>query len=368
MFRLLKWLVTAIGLAAGAVTLLSFHKGSHWFIRAWDFPRVQIAAASAFSASLFRAFFFRGSRRDYLFLSGNLLTVLWQSWKIFPFTPLARNQVKASRRGSPRERSFRLLMANVMLENTEADRLLAVIRESNPDIVLVVEVDAAWLKALSPLREIYPHTVEQPQENYYGLVLFSRFPLLDPKVEFLVQDDIPSVRTAFELPSGERINLRGLHPRPPEPIRDQGSTPRDAELVVVGRAIRAAGDRPTVVAGDLNDVAWSPTTELFLRLSGLLDPRIGRGFFNSFHADKLYLRYPLDHVFHSRHFTLTDLRRLPHIGSDHFPVLIELCLDPEAGSEQPKPHADAADEKDADEKLQQQRVAARTGEDRPNES
>lgn len=367
MFRLLKGLVATLGLLASAVTLLSFHKGSHWSIRAWDFPRVQIAALSALSAGLFRAFFFRCTRSDRLFLASNLLCLAWQGWKIFPFTPLARNQVKASRPGAARDRTFRLLMANVMLENTQADRLLGVIREYDPDIVLAVETDLAWQKALSSLRTSYPHRVEQPQDNYYGLLLFSRFPLIDPKVEFLVQDDIPSVRTAFELPSGDRIYLHGLHPRPPEPIRDQNSTPRDAELVVVGRAIRAAGDRPTVVAGDLNDVAWSPTTELFVRLSGLLDPRVGRGFYNSFHADKAYLRYPLDHVFHSRHFTLTDLQCLPHIGSDHFPVLIELCYDPEAGRDQEKPQADASDEKDADEKLAKQREAARTGADRPND-
>ena len=366
MFRLLRWLVAALGFAAAGVTLLSFHKGSHWFIRAWDFPRAQIATVSALSASLFRAFFFRGGRRDYLFLSTNLLTLLWQGWKIFPFTPLARNQVKRSCRRSARERSFRLLIANVMLENTAPERLLNVIRECDPDIVLAVETDARWAAALSPLRENYPHRVEQPQDNYYGLLLFSRLRLVDPKVKFLVQDDIPSVHTGFELPSGDQVFLHGLHPRPPEPLRDQDSTARDAELVVVGRGIRDAGDRPTVVAGDLNDVAWSATTELFVRLSGLLDPRVGRGFYNSFHADKLYLRYPLDHVFHSNHFTLTDLRLLPHIGSDHFPVLIELCLEPAARGEQPKPRADAADEEEADDKLQKEQQAALSGEGHPN--
>jgi endonuclease/exonuclease/phosphatase (EEP) superfamily protein YafD len=364
MFKIVRAVVTALGITACAVTLLSFHKGAHWLIRTWDFPRVQIAGASALSASLFRAFFFRRRRADYAFLISNVLCLLWQGWKIYPYTPLAPKQVKASRTGCPRERSFRLLIANVMLENTESQRLLAVVRDCDPDIVLAVETNAAWVQALSPLREIYPHRIEQPQDNYYGLLLFSRFPLVDPKVEFLVQDDIPSVHTAFELPSGDRIFLHGLHPRPPEPLRDQDSAARDAELVVVGRAIRAAGDRPTVVAGDLNDVASSATTELFVRLSGLLDPRIGRGFFNSFHADRVYLRYPLDHVFHSNHFTLTDLRRLPHIGSDHFPVFIELCYDPEAGRAQRKPRAHAADQKDADDKLDKQQDAAVTGEDR----
>jgi endonuclease/exonuclease/phosphatase (EEP) superfamily protein YafD len=367
MFRLLRGLVTALGLFAAAATLLSFHRGSHWLVRTWDFPRVQLATTLALSSSLFRAFFFRRTRSDHLFLSANLLALLWQGWKILPFTRLARNQVKRSAACSVPERSFRLLIANVMLENDQPERLLEVIYDSDPDIVLVVETDARWAAALSVLRNGYPHRVEQPQDNYYGLLLFSRLPLIEPAVKFLVQEDIPSVHTGLELRSGDHVFLHGLHPRPPEPLRDQNSTARDAELVLVGRAIRDAGDRPTIVAGDLNDVAWSATTELFVRLSGLLDPRVGRGFYNSFHADKLYLRYPLDHVFHSNHFTLTDLQILPHIGSDHFPVLIELCLEPEVQSTQPKPRADRGDEEEADEKLQRGYDAAQSGEDRPND-
>jgi len=197
-------------------------------------------------------------------------------------------------------------------------------------------------------------------------MLFSRLPLVEPRVEFLVQDDIPSVHTAFDLPGGERVYLHGIHPRPPEPIRDQDSTPRDAELVLVGRAIADAGSRPTVVAGDLNDVAWSPTTELFLRLSGLLDPRMGRGFYNSFNAKNPLFRYPLDHVFHSNHFRLVELRRLPAVGSDHFPMLVELSYEPDtAQPEQPPLEQRERDREEADEKMEEQAEAARTGDDRP---
>jgi len=304
---------------------------------------------------------------------GNLLCVAWQGSKIFPYTRLASVQVQRSGEARPkksggcREHSFRLLISNVRMENEAYERLLQTVEENDPDIILAVETDKKWAAALGCLAKSYPHIVRHPQENYYGLMLFSRLPLKETHIEFLVQDDVPSVHTVFELPSGVEVSLHGIHPRPPEPIRDQLSTPRDAELVIVGRRVREEDHRPTVVAGDLNDVAWSPTSELFLRLSGLLDPRIGRGFYNSFNADSKIQRYPLDHVFHSEHFRLVDLQVLSSIGSDHFPVLIELSYEPEAARETEAPEPEEGDQEEAQEKLAEQRKAERTGDDRPRQ-
>jgi hypothetical protein len=86
-------------------------------------------------------------------------------------------------------------------------------------------------------------------------------------------------------------------------------------------------------------------------VSGLLDPRIGRGFFNTFHARIPVLRFPLDHVFHSNHFRLLELRRLPRFGSDHFPVLVALAWEPEAVREQEAPEADRAQERESSERI-----------------
>lgn len=110
---------------------------------------------------------------------------------------------------------------------------------------------------------------------------------------------------------------------------------------------------PIIVTGDLNDVAWSETTRLFRKISGLLDPRVGRGMFNSFHAEHWLIRWPLDHVFHSHHFTFGSMRRLPAFGSDHFAILTTLVLEPSSQDEEDGLSADKDDRELADEKLAQ---------------
>lgn len=123
--------------------------------------------------------------------------------------------------------------------------------------------------------------------------------------------------------------MRCLHPPPPVPTFATRSIERDAELLIVGKEVRELNE-PIVVFGDLNDVAWSRTNYLFQDISGLLDPRIGRGFYNTFHAQIPVLRFPLDHCFHSNHFRLIDFKRLDYFGSDHFPVNIILNLESDA--------------------------------------
>ena len=53
---------------------------------------------------------------------------------------------------------------------------------------------------------------------------------------------------------------------------------------------------------------------------------MGRGLFSTFHANHALLRYPLDHVFHSPDVALISLGRLGHVGSDHFPMRVEVAL------------------------------------------
>ena len=99
-------------------------------------------------------------------------------------------------------------------------------------------------------------------------------------------------------------------------------------------------------------MAWSSTTSLFQKTSGLLDPRQGAGACTTPLAPKTRSRaWPLDHVFHTDEFKLVRLERGPAWGSDHFPVFIELSLEPEAEMEQEEPEADHEEREEANEKM-----------------
>jgi len=333
-------------LILSAGSLLNLSTSAHWFVRGWDFPRMQILTIAALAAGIFLLVQLASSQslgETWVWLNGGLFGFLlaWHGCRILPYTPLWKKQT-LSARAFDSGQSLRMVISNVQQENAQHEKWIATMERVTPDIVLAVEINDRWLADLKSWMSQYPHRIVRPQDNWYGMLLASRLPLLDAKFRFLVQDDVPTVDARVRLASGKEVRVIGVHPRPPEPKRDNDSSARDAELMVLAQELRSQTE-PVVLGGDLNDVAWSRTTRLFLRISNLLDPRRGRGFFNSFHAQHWYMRFPLDHVFHSPHFTLRDLRRLNGVGSDHFPILIDLQYEPGMQSEQDALRATEAD-------------------------
>lgn len=309
-----------------AATLLPLFRVGEWWVRIFDFPRVQILTIGAAVALGLGYLGFSSENTLWQWVLIPLIGCLvYQGHRIYFYTMFAPIQALDSK--NPRsEALLSIVVANVYMNNRNASAFLDLVYAFSPDVVLVTEPDQWWERQLRSLESSYPYTIKRPQENTYGMLLYSRLKLRNSAVRFLIEDSIPSIFTELELPMGVVIDFYGLHPRPPHVGQD--TEERDAELLTVGREVEHA-NRPVVVAGDMNDVAWSYTTSLFQRISRLVDPRLGRGFYNTFHARYPILRFPVDHVFHSSSFRLVELKRLPYFGSDHFPIFAVLAYEPD---------------------------------------
>lgn len=344
------------------VTVLSVWRYDAWWVRMWDFPRFQVVVLGVLLL-LGRLVVVSQTAADKAILILLGTSLLLQCWRIFPYTSLASSQ-SLEALATDGKNDVSVMVSNVLMTNRQSDQLLDMIQKKRPDIFFAVETDDWWADELARLQPDYPHVVELPLDNTYGLVLYSRLELVEPEIRFLIEDDTPSIHTKARLLSGTDFHLHLLHPKPPYPTESLRTTERDAEILRVGREI-GQHDLPTVVAGDLNDVAWSHTTRLFQRISGMLDPRIGRGRYSTFHAQLPWMRWPLDHVFHSHHFKLVSLERLPTIGSDHFPIFARLSYEPLAPLEQDSPEPETGDRREMIEKID---AAEITSDEAPDET
>ncbi|UNG16755.1 endonuclease/exonuclease/phosphatase family protein [Stutzerimonas zhaodongensis] len=347
-------LLAATGLLV-VLTFLPLWKNPVWWVRGLDFPRLQLCVL-AFALLLAQALLLSYAKPLQVLISAlSILCLAYQAWWIIPYTRLWRPEVKTAvpDREKPR---IRVMAANVLTPNRQTDKLKALVREHRPDILVTLETDQWWEDQLEELSNEYPYSCRCPLDNLYGMHVWSRLPLENAETRFLVEDDVPSMHAKVRLTDQLAIRMHFLHPAPPSPTENDESTERDVELLVVAESVRDdLEDIPVIVTGDLNDVAWSPNTRLFRKISGLLDPRVGRGMVNSFHAQHWFLRWPLDHLFHSHHFQLVRIQRLPEFGSDHFPVLVELQYDP--APEQQSLQGDAEDEDEAEEKIRKEGVS-----------
>jgi endonuclease/exonuclease/phosphatase (EEP) superfamily protein YafD len=313
-----------MGILIIVATILPLSRSHRWWVRICDFPRFQVAVIAMGLLVLLLLTRWPFGILDFILFTAVALSAMWQVSWVWRYVPGAPLEVESRYAAVGAPERIALLTTNVLQKARDSGALLKIIGEADPDLVLAVETDEWWCSRLTEgLRARYRHSLLYPLSNGYGLAAFSRLELTDPSIRFLVDDAIPSLKTGIRLRSGAVIDLYGLHPQPPAPQQD--SIERDVELVMVGKEIKRA-KRPAIVLGDLNDVAWSPTTLSFKSAGGLLDPRCGRGFFNTYPAGLPGLRYPLDYIFHTPHFAVCDMRVLPRFQSDHLPLVASLCL------------------------------------------
>jgi endonuclease/exonuclease/phosphatase (EEP) superfamily protein YafD len=347
--------VIALSTVSYLITILVFLplvRNNYWIFRSLEYPRFQKFLLALGVLAIWGSYSLLFHRHDLVAISVLVIATIYLTIKIWPYTFLCSKEVKHIK-SFDRKKSIKIFAANVLQDNRAYDRMLQQIKQTDPDIVFLLETDKGWADAMSTLEADYPYTALEPLGNTYGMLFYCRYKVEHAEIKYLVKDDIPSLDAIIALPDGTRVQLWGLHPEPPVPNESLTSTAKDKELMKIALKARDC-KMPVIVMGDLNDVAWSYTTSLFTRTSQLLDVRKGRGFYSTFSAKNRLLRFPLDYIFCSNDFGLANMRRMPYNGSDHFPILTHLVYHPPIKKVQPEQEASQEDIEDANEISQKQ--------------
>ncbi len=296
----------------------------HWVFRIFDFGKVQLAFIQTLVIGLGFLFIKNYTNFFWITQSINILLVGYHTYILRRYTPLyrlKRNPKEADKASD----LISILSINVYQFNTEYQLLLNLIREQKPQMLLTLESNKDWENALSEIENDYPYTKKVAQENTYGIHLYSKLPFEKILVNYFVADDLPSIEAVIKTPEGLTFTLFGVHPPPPSPTEEPNSKERDGELLCIAKRINEI-KTPVVVVGDFNNVAWAKSSILFKKTSGLLDPRIGRGFISTFHAKYKLLRFPIDLFFHSERIQVDTFKTLAPINSDHLPLYCEFFI------------------------------------------
>jgi endonuclease/exonuclease/phosphatase (EEP) superfamily protein YafD len=215
---------------------------------------------------------------------------------------------------------IKVMCANVQYTNTNYAPFLRLIHEEMPHVVIAQETNEPWLAHLSELTAQFPYAVTIPGKGGSGIGLYSRLPIAHAEVIYLGQQRRPGIIARLSLGTSV-LSLVTIHPR--APLHNRAFGDRNEQLLAATKVVETV-PLPKLLIGDFNTSPWSPYYERVVRDTNLRDARKGFGLLPTWPADLPWVGVPIDHCLVSSELAVVRMRTGPHIGSDHFPLIIDL--------------------------------------------
>jgi endonuclease/exonuclease/phosphatase (EEP) superfamily protein YafD len=232
---------------------------------------------------------------------------------VLPYVPSPLAQVSAA------PATLKVLTVNVSYRQFAVRRLLDIVREANPDVLIVQELTPHTERVLADFDTEFPHFRKFPADGPRGIGLWSRHELESGTIFALGR--LPAIEARVLAPQGA-FTVIGAHLS--SPVSPRRAAARNLELRALGER-SAAVDGPLVVAGDFNITPYSPFFTDWLAASGLTDSRRGRTLSVSWPTMLPWVGIPIDHVAVSSEFAILSHQRMANFESDHYGVLVELA-------------------------------------------
>jgi endonuclease/exonuclease/phosphatase (EEP) superfamily protein YafD len=216
----------------------------------------------------------------------------------------------------PQEMSLRIMSFNVRADNTRFAELVDYIRKVDADLVVLHEASRRWELALASVSLDYEIRSSRDGASFGTLLLAPP----QAQVESFGFDVGQPRAIEVTMPDGTAV----LAIHPVSPVSARRARHRDDQLVFAAEwALRQSG--PAIVVGDFNATPWSHAFRRLLASTNLVNSQRGFGVQASFSAYSSFLfRVPIDHLLHTPDLAVLDRSLGPPIGSDHYPLIVDL--------------------------------------------
>lgn len=242
-----------------------------------------------------------------------LLLIFWNSWFIVPL--YAQNTTGVENSG----KSLSILSMNLLASNTNYSEALDLIREKDPDIVILLELSPQWNIQIEELYTQFPFRQMNPQNNNFGIGILSRIPMISEVTD--LGNGYPSSIFGELQFDGIPVAFLATHPVPP--VSQEKFQFRNEQLEEIAKLSNTQKGN-FILAGDLNTSSYSRHFRELLKMGNLKDSRKGFGIASTWPADHLILRTSLDHILYKGEMQVLSRTTERNIGSDHLPVYLEI--------------------------------------------
>jgi endonuclease/exonuclease/phosphatase (EEP) superfamily protein YafD len=222
------------------------------------------------------------------------------------------------------DRNLRVMTSNVMTSNQRYEDFISFVRTTNPEVLVVMEIDLNWQQHLEPLKSLLPYTLIKPSTDNFGIGIFSKFPLTTPQEQYWGHGlAVVSSLTANIKVIDREITLIATHPVPP--LNEEYFKSRNSHMEEMSDFINKLGNE-AIVMGDLNMSMWSPYYRNFVDRSHLTNTRQGFGLQPSWPVNLPLLQIPIDHCLITSKIKVVNNQIGKDIGSDHYPLIADLAI------------------------------------------
>ncbi|WP_310424543.1 endonuclease/exonuclease/phosphatase family protein [Chamaesiphon sp. VAR_48_metabat_135_sub] len=273
-----------------------------------------------------------------------LFTILWQRQEVkshialfillFSLTvnglDLVTWYLPTDRSSTDKTNILKVMSFNINVENNDIDRIVRSIKFIDPDLALIVEIDAAMMKMIGAMTsDRLPYSF---RSTGGGLAIFSKSPLDDSSSEKFLGSNETNLVTHLKY-RDKRIQIVGTHPF--VPVKSPTFNRRNLQLDALANYLER-DSQPTILMGDFNLTPWSPYYRKFISKTTLHNTRHGFGILPSWIRSSTcvklpqfllpFLNIPIDHIFVSKDFKVVNTYTGDNGNSDHAPIISELIM------------------------------------------